>query len=82
MDRSLLEAALIGYQIEAGRLKKAIEDVRARLNGGPHPNSFCETGNEMRAVGCCTKTDSCRTEETLGTLPKGTREVIGRLVRS
>jgi hypothetical protein len=30
---ALLEAALIGYQIEAGRLTKAIEDIRARLTG-------------------------------------------------
>jgi hypothetical protein len=33
MDRSLLEAALVGYRIEAERITKAIEDISSRLKG-------------------------------------------------
>jgi hypothetical protein len=42
MDKSLLEAALIGYGIEAERLAKAIGDLRARLAGSASPIPFAK----------------------------------------
>jgi hypothetical protein len=35
----LLEAALVGYRIEAERITKAIEDIRSRLKGHVPPPS-------------------------------------------
>jgi hypothetical protein len=50
-DRALLEAALVGYQIERRRIEQAIEDLRGRLGAKkPATKSSTATAHPRRKL--------------------------------